>query len=167
MAARGHILRNLDSDDWLVSPGALRLVAEVLSGDAALTTNATLVHYGDGDARNQVSAPEHTGLLPRRYVGDRWATIGGLGINVMTLGIRADLFWRCGGYRAMTYAEDIALVIAANDLEPIWIEEEVLSVYRQWPGQITRTIERGWELRRTHELIVRSTGRDYVPDLRL
>lgn len=164
LACTSPILRNLDSGDFLISRDALlRAASAVQAWGAAVST--ALIFYGPDDSRNTVAELSATGILPVGYAGDRWARTGDPALNAMTLSVNRDLYFRLGGYRAMTHAGDTALVVAINDAGQMYADPKPLSIYRQCPGQINAVMgaDEGLSVDSVRRAVCAATGRNCLP----
>lgn len=159
LMSRSEFLRNLDADDLLIGTTALSLcLNNLMRPGIGFCVTVTADQKHDGSLTNFESRFTPYGVLPRGYWGSAWIEHRFLDMRAHTLGCRKDLYWVCGGYRAMQFAEDVTLIVSMNELCEGWFERTPSSIYRLWSGQMSAAPERPWELDATYREVTQSVG---------
>jgi hypothetical protein len=131
--AGGSLVRTLDADDVLL-PGALRRDIEAL-GRSAWCVSACLDLYPDGRTEpgpyDPPSGPLPSRLLYRQQLRDRLSVVGA------TFAAHTGLIWALGGWTALTGAETVGLLLAAEAVAPGEFIAEPSLLYRKHPAQTT------------------------------
>lgn len=134
-ASSAPLIRNLDGDDMFSDPHALaRSVAPLDDPEVLFTMTAASDLLPDGSV---LAFPTFEGLIPRGYVLDNWSDEKPLPLHPTTVTVRRDVYWRVGGYRALSLGEDTALLAAVNEVGVGWSVEQPSVLYRKHPGQVT------------------------------
>lgn len=148
------LIRNLDGDDLLAESRSLEDCCQNLARPGIGYCLSPTIDR-DVSGAEQVFSPTFTpyGRIPLGYWGAAWERQRFLDVRVHTLACRRDVYWMCGGYRAMDFAEDVTLVVAMSELVAGWLERRPGSVYRSWPGQVSAAKDRPWQLDATYSQV--------------
>lgn len=143
--ARGRAARCLDADDVLL-PGALARDIACLHR-VAWCVSAGLDLLPDGSTRpgpcDPPAGPLEAGLLFRQQEENR------LSVMAQTFAAHTDLIWALGGWTALTGAETIGLLLAADAVAPGEFIAQPSMLYRKHPGQTTASA-RYWNADEQH-----------------
>lgn len=155
--ARGELYMVLDGDD-LVLPGRIARTIEIMDRNPAVEWVVTSVHdLLPGGERVSFTDPE-PGPIERFSVFKYWSRFRTLPVHPATLTVRANTFWRAGGWAALSTSEDTSLVMALDAAGNGYFDPEPGLLYRKWPGQITRTMSNPTKELREQEIIRRATA---------
>ncbi|MEV5510854.1 glycosyltransferase family 2 protein [Streptomyces orinoci] len=131
--AGGEVVRTLDADDVLL-PGALERDIEAL-GRVAWCVSACVDLHEDGSTApgpyDPVGGPVEPGRFYREVTQDR------LSVQAMTFAAHRRLVVALGGWQALSGAETVALLLAAEAVAPGEFIAEPSVLYRKHPRQTT------------------------------
>lgn len=139
--AAGSLVRTLDADDVLL-PGALRRDVDAL-GRSAWCVSACLDLYPDGRTQpgpyDPPPGPLPPGVLYEAQCQDR------LPVQTTTFAAHIELILALGGWTALTGAEGVGLLLAAEAVAPGEFIARPSLLYRRHPAQTTSS-DRYWNL---------------------
>ncbi|MGI5349929.1 glycosyltransferase [Streptomyces sp. CA-250714] len=138
--ATGELIRTLDADDVLL-PGALERDIETLER-VPWCVSACLDLHQDGSTSPGPHDPEGGPVEPGRFFNEV-AVERRLSVQATTFAAHRPLVLALGGWQALTGAEGIALLLAAEAVAPGEFIAEPSILYRRHPGQTTAT-DRYW-----------------------
>ncbi|WP_431878866.1 glycosyltransferase family 2 protein [Amycolatopsis sacchari] len=131
--ATGVVLRTFDADDVLL-PGALARDIEAL-GTAAWCTSAALDLLPDGTTVPGPYDPPDGPVEPGRFLAEQREDR--LSVLAATFAAHTALVWALGGWPALTGAETIGLLLAAEGVAPGVFIAEPSTLYRKHSTQTT------------------------------
>lgn len=131
--AQGIVVRNLDADDLLL-PGALVRDIEALRRVAWCVSAALDLLPGGETAPGPYDPPNglvEPGRFYREQEEDR------LSVQATTFAVHTDLIWALGGWTAITGAETVGTLLAAEAVTSGEFIAEPSVLYRKHPAQTT------------------------------
>ncbi|MEV4441787.1 glycosyltransferase [Streptomyces sp. NPDC049577] len=138
--ATGDVIRTLDADDVLL-PGALERDIETL-GRVAWCVSACVDLHEDGSTAPGPCDPPGGPVEPGRFY--REVTEDRLSVQAVTFAAHRRLALALGGWQALSGAETVALLLAAEVVAPGEFIAEPSVLYRKHPHQTTAS-DRYWE----------------------
>lgn len=135
--AQGIVIRVLDADDLLL-PGALARDIDALRR-VAWCVSAGLDLHKDGTTTPGPYDPPAGVVEPGRFFAEQ--SENRLSAMAQNLAIHTGLLWSLGGWMALTGAETIATLLAAEAVTPGEFIAEPSMLYRKHPGQTTAADE--------------------------
>ncbi|MDT0460069.1 glycosyltransferase [Streptomyces sp. DSM 41527] len=131
--ATGELVRTLDADDVLL-PGALERDIETLER-VPWCVSACLDLHPDGSTSPGPYDPEGGPVAPGRFLDE--VVEQRLSVQAATFAARRPLVLALGGWHALTGAEGVALLLAAEAVAPGEFIAEPSILYRKHPDQTT------------------------------
>ncbi|MGY6656464.1 glycosyltransferase [Amycolatopsis sp. TRM77291] len=131
--ARGIVIRNLDADDVLL-PGALARDIDALHR-VAWCVSAGLDLHEDGTTTPGPYDPPNGPVEPGRFYKEQ--SENRLSVLAANVAMHTDLIWSLGGWMALTGAETIATLLAAEAVTPGEFIAEPSMLYRKHSAQTT------------------------------
>ncbi|OXM64622.1 hypothetical protein CF166_29650 [Amycolatopsis sp. KNN50.9b] len=138
--ATGSVVRTLDADDVLL-PGALARDIEAL-GRVAWCTSACVDLLPDGSTRPGPYDPPAGPVAPGRFYAEQASDR--LSVQANTFAAHTDLVRALGGWPALTGAETVGLLLAAEAVAPGEFIAEPSVLYRKHDAQTTAA-DRYWD----------------------
>lgn len=137
--ARGDLVRVLDHDDVLL-PRALRDQTQAFEQhlDAAWVAGRAVDLLPDGSTE-MVDVELPYGVIDPGQVARSWAATGVFPIHTAGVAIRTPIARAFGGWAALPRSEDLSLLVAVSEVFQGVHLSSASFLYRQWPGQTTRT----------------------------
>jgi len=139
--ARGVVVRALDADDLLTS-GALRRDIETLRNhpDVGWCMSPTTDLLPDGTERpgELIADP---GNVQLGYFLDARDQVDLLGVAGSALCAYTDLVRAAGGWPALPANDDVALLLAVEEVSAGWMIDKPSLLYRRWPGSTTEALD--------------------------
>ncbi|GAA2599127.1 glycosyltransferase family 2 protein [Streptomyces tubercidicus] len=133
--ATGELIRNLDADDVLL-PGALERDIETLER-VPWCVSACLDLHQDGSTSPGPYDPLGGPVEPGRFFDE--VLKNRLSVQTTTFAAHRPLVLALGGWHALTGAEGISLLLAAEVVAPGEFIAEPSTLYRKHPDQTTAT----------------------------
>ncbi|WP_181770337.1 glycosyltransferase [Amycolatopsis pittospori] len=135
--AQGIVIRNVDADDVLL-PGALSRDIDALHR-VAWCVSAGLDLHEDGTTTPGPYDPPNGPVEPGRFYGEQ--AEDRLSVLAANLAMHTDLIWSLGGWMALTGAETIATLLAAEAVTPGEFIAEPSMLYRKHSAQTTASAD--------------------------
>jgi glycosyltransferase involved in cell wall biosynthesis len=146
--ASGDRIRALDADDYLL-PGALARDIEALDRNAWCTSAAVDLVPGGHRVPGPYD-PENGPVSPGRFHAEQLEEQ--LSVQAVTFAAHTELVWALGGWPALTGAETVGLLLAAEAVSTGEFIAEPSLVYRKHDAQTTAS-PRYWDENETHARI--------------
>jgi glycosyltransferase involved in cell wall biosynthesis len=137
--ASGVLTQNLDADDLLL-PGALRTLIPLFASHRIGWAIGQADDLMPDGTRKGFKTPLPFGVFPAGEV-NRWAAEdgGNWPIHCAALLMRTTALRAVGGWAGLPVDEDIGMFAALSELLDGYHHDELTWLYRQHPGQITKT----------------------------
>lgn len=139
--ATGELIRTLDADDVLL-PGALERDIETLERVPWCVSACLDLHEDGGSTSPGPNDPPGGPVEPGRFFDE--VVEGRLSVQTTTFAAHRPLVLALGGWPALTGAEGVALLLAAEVIAPGEFIAEPSILYRKHPDQTTAA-HRYWD----------------------
>jgi glycosyltransferase involved in cell wall biosynthesis len=141
--ASGVLVQALDADDLLL-PGALAMLIPLFGGHPIQWAIGQADDLMPDGTRQGFKTPLPFGVLAAGEV-NRWAAEdgGNWPIHCAALIMRMTGLRALGGWAGVPYDDDIGMFAALSELSDGYHHDALTWLYRQHPGQVTRTAQAG------------------------